>query len=165
MTKLSCAAMAVCSWMSLASPMAALQPERPVVTFQLDGPAGTVAPGGTVTTTMRARIEPGWRLYALTQPVGGPQPTRITLPEGQSFVLAAPISAPTPVRKPDPNFDLETSHYESVVTFGLALQVRTGAAPGPATLDVEVRYQACTDDICLRPRTVRVTREVTVGHP
>lgn len=162
MTRHACV-LALGCWLGLAFPMAAYQPERPVVTFQVDSPAGAVAPGGRITATVRARIEPGWRLYALTQPVGGPQPTRISLPDGQPFILGGPISAPTPVRKHDPNFELETSHYESAVAFGLPVQVGAGTAPGPATLDVEVRYQACTDDICLRPRTVRVTREVTVA--
>ena len=52
-------------------------------------PNARVAAGRTFYAVVSAKIEPGWHLYALSQPAGGPIAMSITVPKGQPFSLAA----------------------------------------------------------------------------
>jgi thiol:disulfide interchange protein DsbD len=83
----------------------------------------------------------------------------MNLPEGQPFLLAGDIEAPTPLRKPDETFGMEVESYEGTVEFVLPLAAATNAS-GAKTLTVAVRYQVCDDKLCLPPRTVRVAAPV-----
>src|SRR5258707_14264147 len=54
---------------------------------------------GKLRVEVVAQIYEGWHIYSLTQPEGGPFPTRITVPAGQLFKLAGSIQAPHPKTK------------------------------------------------------------------
>jgi DsbC/DsbD-like thiol-disulfide interchange protein len=110
-------------------------------------------PGDRVEVTVGATIERGWYVYAMTQPPGGPTPLRITVPDRQPFALADAVTGPAPKRAWDPNFEIESAKHEGTVAFTVPLQVAPSAARGKTTLRVEVRYQACSDTLCLRPKT------------
>ncbi len=100
------AALAVCGGQPW--PVAA-QPENPVVwSFRAPENGGKVPAGGQTVIEVVATIEPGWHLYAITQPPGGPIATRISVPTGQLFAAAGPVTAPAPRREMDPNFEMET---------------------------------------------------------
>ena len=129
-------------------------PPRPVVAWSLQSANGTeVERGGRAEVSLRAAVERGWYVYAATQPAGGPTALRITVPDGQPFALAGPVKAPAPKRAWDAAFEIESAKHDGIVNFTLPLQVAAGAEPGRRTLSVEVRYQACSDTLCLRPRT------------
>ncbi len=51
-----------------------------------------------------------------------------------------------------------TGDFEIVTKF----KVPASAHPGPAVLTGKLRYQACTDRMCLPPKTVEVSLPVTV---
>src|SRR5262249_27210706 len=113
---------------------------------------------GALTAELTAKIEEGWHLYSLTPIANGPKPTRITLPATQAFELAGEIEAPDPFVGTDPNFGIEVEYYEESVTFKLPLKRRAG--PGGEKLLVEARYQTCTSQLCLPPKTVKLEAEV-----
>jgi len=116
------------------------------------------AASGATTAELTAKIEDGWHLYSLTPITNGPKPTRITLPAAQAFELAGEIEAPDPFVGTDPNFGIEVEYYEESVTFKLPLKRR--AVPVGEKLLVEARYQTCTSQLCLPPKTVKLEAEV-----
>ena len=114
--------------------------------------------GAALTAEVTAKIEDGWHLYSLTPIENGPRPTRILLPAAQAFELAGKIQAPEPYAGTDPNFGIEVEYYEETVTFKLPLKRRDG--PSGDKLMVEARYQTCTSQLCLPPKTVKLEVEV-----
>ncbi|MBO0725434.1 MAG: protein-disulfide reductase DsbD N-terminal domain-containing protein [Blastocatellia bacterium] len=116
------------------------------------------ATDGKMTAEMTAKIEDGWHIYSLTPIANGPKPTRITLPAEQAFELAGEIEAPDPFVGADPNFGVEVEYYEESVTFKLPLKRRAGRS-GDKLL-VEARYQICTNQLCLPPKTVKLEADV-----
>jgi thiol:disulfide interchange protein len=103
---------------------------------------------------LRAEVDEGWYLYALTQPEGGPQPLEIRLASG--FGIAGDIDAPRPRTFPDRTFNLFTSIHRGDVSF--TVPVSAEAAPtGERQITAYVLYQTCNDRYCLPPRTDTVT--------
>src|SRR5262245_55681391 len=65
----------------------------------------TLSTGTAFKAALRAEIEPGWHLYALEQPEGGPIATTIKVTEGKPFEIAGAITTtPKPTTKTDPLF-------------------------------------------------------------
>lgn len=115
--------------------------------------------GDKTSVKLNVKIEPGWHLYALDQPTGGPIPTTIKITEGSPFELLD-VTSPSPISKPDPLFiidgkPLETRYFENEATFTLALTALANIAADEVAIDV--RFQLCNDTFCLPPRTKRVS--------
>ena len=139
-----------------ATAAAAAQQARPQpVTWSLwmpDAPrTGTLVQGGAA--LLRARIDPGWHLYSLTQPAGGARATRIEIVGDPAFRLTGPIGRPAPDTIPDAAFGIMSEVYDDSVTFRLPVAARLPAPRGRSRLLVAVTYQACTSRLCLLPRT------------
>jgi DsbC/DsbD-like thiol-disulfide interchange protein len=131
--------------------------------WTLQVPAKPVAPGGSLLATLSARIERGWHMYSITQLPGGPITTRVTVPEGQVFVLAGEVKGPKPIRKRDDVFGMDVEYYDNGADFSVPLKVAASAPAGRQKLGVQVRYQMCNDKLCLPPRTVKTEAEVEVS--
>lgn len=112
---------------------------------------------------LTAQIEKGWHLYS-TEPVeSGPKPTRITVPTDQPFEQAGEIESPAPLTIRDPNFGVEVEFYEESVTFTIPVRVLSNAASGGRKLMVQVRYQTCTEQLCLPPKLVKLEAPVELA--
>ncbi len=107
-----------------------------------------VAPGGKTYFELKASIEQGWHLYSPTTPPGGPIITKIKV-EDSPALAASQIFRPQPIRKLDPNFNIDTETYADAATF--LVEVTAGSAAGDSNVTVNVRYQACNDVKCLPP--------------
>ena len=139
--------------------------QRPadVVRWSATGPDKPVTAGSEAKVTLNAKIESGWRLYALTQPVGGPVKLAIATPKGTAFTIAAKrIVAPEPKVHTDENFKLDTQFYDTDTVFTVPVSVPKTMAAGKQQVPIEVTFQACGDTICLRPFTERLTVNITV---
>ncbi len=128
-------------------------------TLKLDK-SGDGAAGTTVNGSLNAAIEPGWHLYALDQPDGGPVKTTIKVAPESPFELTKDVEAGEPQIKPDPNFivddkPLETKFYVDKAEFKIAAKATKATIFDKLALDV--RFQLCNDTFCLPPKTVRVT--------
>jgi hypothetical protein len=119
-----------------------------------------VRSGGRITVRLIGTIRDGWHLYGLDETTGGPIPTTITVGPSPAFTFAGVIGASTPNAVFDPNFDLKVELYSGRAEFRLPVKVVTTA--GAQTLLVSIRYQSCSDTLCLAPRTVQVPVAVTV---
>jgi len=121
-----------------------------------------IKPGGHVWLELTATIQPEWHLYSPTTPPGGPIITTIRLVENpalESFV----VYRPKPVRKLDPNFQLDTETYTAKAVFLIDATLKP-SAKGMTTLDAAVRYQACTDVKCL-PAVKKSISAVITAEP
>ena len=143
--------------------LAALQRPADVVKWSAIGPEKPVAAGSDANIALNARIESGWKLYALTQPEGGPIKLAIATAKGTPFaVVTKRIVAPLPKVHTDQNFKLDTQYYESDAAFTVPVAVPKTMAAGPQQVPIDVTFQACGESICLRPFTQRVTANITV---
>ncbi|MEO8911151.1 MAG: protein-disulfide reductase DsbD N-terminal domain-containing protein [Gemmatimonadaceae bacterium] len=115
-----------------------------------------VVAGRTTPVTIRADIAPGWHIYSLTQKSGGPIPLRITLLAPEDVVVRGIIKAPQPEREFDQNFGIETELYSGSPLFTIPVGIPGSAQPGTRKIQVAVRYQVCSDKLCLPARTEKL---------
>ena len=132
--------------------------EHPI-TWTLAAPKSAVKQGMTFTARVHASIPPGWHLYSITQPPGGPVATTITVGDGSPFALVGAINAPEPTIALDPNFNILTETYVDSVTFPVRVVAR---ATGAVTLALHIAYQTCTDRYCLPPATADLSVPLSV---
>ncbi len=123
------------------------QQQRHPITWSLSGPR-SVQQRDRFVARLHATIAPGWHLYSMTQPPGGPVPTVITVAAGRAFARSGAITARQPDVAQDNNFQIVTETYTDSATFVIPL---TAATAGADTLAVNVAFQTCTDRMCLPP--------------
>ena len=140
---------------ALAADAAAQDP----VQWSAKAAAGTIRGGATFDVALTAKIDEEWHIYSVTQAAGGPVPTSVTI--GAPFARAGAIRGPDPTSAYDPNFELRTETYDGTIT--LIVPVRAPETANPSTLHAGVTYQACTERLCLPPRTVPLTVRIPVA--
>jgi cytochrome c biogenesis DsbD-like protein len=118
--------------------------------------------GEKLTVEVIADISEGWHIYSLTQPEGGPKATRMTMPSGQQFKLSGTIEAPKPRVKFEESFGMNTEIHEGKVEFSLPVKVDSNATEGTQKLLVDIYFQACSEKICLMPRTITLETGVSL---
>lgn len=111
---------------------------------------------GTGTITFRALVEPGWHLYGLEMPEGGPKATSFEL-SGKGLEFTGKIK---PSRKPvvadDPMFGMPLSWWDSKVEF--TVPVRLTAESG--TFECKITFMACDGTTCRPPVTEAIAGTV-----
>jgi len=118
-------------------------------------------PGAKVLARLDVVLEEGWHLYSPTTPPGGPIPTRIELEPAPQLASFRLYQRP-PVTKFDPNFKIDTETYAGKTSFLLEVGLAESAPPGPVELTARVRYQLCTDKLCLPPVRKTASAKLTV---
>ncbi len=129
---------------------------------------GQVKPGQSAKILITAKIEPGWHLYSLTQPPGGPRPTRITIDEISPIKIDGKPQQPKPKVAPDPNFSLPgqppfmTETFDHQAVFTVPVKVADDAPLGAQKIVVKFYFQACDEHQCLPPRTRPIEIDATI---
>jgi thiol:disulfide interchange protein DsbD len=118
-------------------------------TLAAAGGHAVVAPGRSTYFELKATIDPGWHLYSPTTPPGGPIITKVQV-SANTMIKGWQIYRPQPIRKLDPNFQIDTETYTDAATF-LAEVTAADNAAGETNVEAAVRYQACSDVKCLPP--------------
>ena len=139
--------------------------QGPIQPVQWTGSIATktpVEPGRKATIEVAADIQEGWHVYGLTQPSGGPTPLHIALDDNQVVQAAGAVSGTAPVIKHDSSFDLDTQIYTRSFILRVPVQIKQSPAEGKQTVSVSARFQACSDRICLPPRTVHVSAPIEI---
>jgi len=124
------------------------------------GPSLDAGKKGTISVT--AKIEPGWHVYSATQPPGGPTRMALDIVSNWSVKLCGKVVVPKPETAYDSGFEMTTEFYKDTVSFGVPILVDQNAKPGVVTVTISVRFQACSENLCLPPRTVRVPLALTI---
>lgn len=133
-------------------------------TAALPSASRPLQPGQKVTVALTGDIDAGWHVYAFPQPPDSPIiATQVTVPEGQPLALSGEIPPPKSESLADPTTGKPTSVYTDSVTIDLPLRVARKAHAGKQDLEMDVRYQACNNRLCLPPRTDKVTLPVEIS--
>src|SRR5262245_35108194 len=125
-------------------------------------------PGQTAKLLITAKLEPGWHLYALTQPAP-PRAAKVSIDETGVFKSNGPVQQPKPKVYKDPNFSqpgeppFMSQAFENEVTFTAPFRVTNDAKTGAQKLIAKFSYQACDDQTCLRPTTKTFEIETTIA--
>jgi suppressor for copper-sensitivity B len=97
-----------------------------------------------------ARIEPGWHVYSLTQPPGGPQKTTIEVEPSPAYKLLAPFRAQPEAKKRIDNeiwVGLEIQEHADEVTWYAPIELAEGVDPAKleirGTIDLQVCNESC----------------------
>lgn len=136
------------------------------VQWTLEATTTRVRPGDAAHFRLTAQIDPGWHLYSLTTPKGGPISTKVVAHEGGPLA-SAEVYQPAPERHFDPNFNIDTETFATELPLLLTGQVTKEARAGSSEVGVDVRYQVCSDRQCLPPRkkTAATSIEVDPSAP
>lgn len=111
-----------------------------------------------------ATIDPGWYIYSITQPPGGPQPTSISLDPSPTYQRIGGFRA-TP--QPESHVDqevwpgLEIQEHRNQVTWYAPIELAEGVTPESAVVEGTVRLQACKES-CI-PMNLSFTASVGEG--
>ncbi len=135
----------------------------PPVHWRIAGaPHNAVKPGAKFDITVAGAIDPGWHLYALDEPDGGPIATQVGLADGDPAEVLR-VRSTKPLVKRDSAFGMDTGMFEGSAAF--TLHLRAAAGPDPVhSVAVLVRYQACNNEVCLPPRTDTVPAHFNPGQ-
>jgi thiol:disulfide interchange protein len=123
------------------------------VQWTLSFDSKSAPPGSHIAGKLTATIQSGWHLYSLSTPPGGPNPTTIKVVENPVIGGYSGVFQPKPERKLDQNFGIDTETFLGDTTFYIDLLLKSDAKPGSAEIEASVRYQVCTDKLCLPPKT------------
>ena len=109
--------------------------------------------------SITAEIEPGWHVYSVTQPEGGPTRSVLKVAESDDFAVTGPFQPNVaPHVKPPDVFSVNSEEHEDEVIWTAPIQVSEGV--DPAGLKPEVKYngQVCkVSCIEIRGREVEVS--------
>jgi thiol:disulfide interchange protein len=131
-------------------PLASAQKLDPVQ-WTLTADSTKAPPGSSIGLRLTAKLDDGWHLYSPTTPKGGPIPTTIELAPNPA-IAGYKLYQPKPKRKFDPNFSLDTETFQKEVVFLFTADLKKDVAAGPIDVTAQVRYQSCTDKMCLPPK-------------
>jgi DsbC/DsbD-like thiol-disulfide interchange protein len=139
--------------------------QAPIQPVQWTGsvtPKLAAEPGKKIVIDLSAEIQEGWHVYGLEQSPGGPTPLRVTLDENGIVLSAGAASGSAPTRKQDQSFNLETQLYNRSFVLHVPIQVKPHPPAGKQLVPVSVRFQACSDRMCLPPRTVHLSAPIEI---
>ncbi|MDE6436960.1 MAG: protein-disulfide reductase DsbD N-terminal domain-containing protein [Muribaculaceae bacterium] len=113
--------------------------------------SASVERADTCTATFRAVLEPGWHLYALELPEGGPRPTEIDLSGSRGVTFTANPAADRPATQVDDEmFGMTLAWWDGTATFTVPFVV---SEPDDACIEARISYMVCNGESCLPPRT------------
>lgn len=102
--------------------------------------------------TVRAIVEPGWHLYGMKMPKGGPKPTVLDFGKSTGIKFTGDFfPSVKPTVKTDPVFGIKVSFWEKNVAFKRTFKL-TGDRKN-AVIQGSVTYMGCDDETCLPPKT------------
>lgn len=114
-----------------------------------------------------AKIEPGWHIYSITQPEGGPITTRINLELPQGVRLAGKFQpSVAPDKKQEPAFDnimVETHH--GTIVWHAPLEFDAGVDPSSLQIAGKLLIQPCDANSCLPPRELPFVAVLAIQPP
>lgn len=131
------------------------------VSWSLQAEQEKVAPGSTVMLRLHAQIEDGYHLYSFTTPSGGPIKTRAWL-QSSPDIKGFRVYQPKPDAHQDPTLNVPVETFKGGVDFVFAAGLVSNSNAGDKVVTVSIRYQACSDQICLPPVTKTAATSVTV---
>ncbi|MEZ6094527.1 MAG: protein-disulfide reductase DsbD family protein [Pirellulaceae bacterium] len=101
--------------------------------------------------SIHATLSEGWHIYSITQPPGGPLPTKIKVKNEDGIVVGEFLPDVDPhVVDPDPVFGSRVESFEHEVTWTAPIEIPEGTNPDGYKIDVAMTGQRCVDGVCLQ---------------
>lgn len=100
---------------------------------------------------LKATIQPGWHIYALTKKQGGPIPTSFTFEKSKDYTLTGKVVEPKPLTKYETAFKMTVGYFEKEVIFQQKIKLKSANA---TTVKGKLEYQVCNSVKCLAPEEV-----------
>ncbi len=101
---------------------------------------------------VRAEIAPGWHVYSLSQPPGGPQKSELKLELSEAFSLAGPFrpdQAPH-VKQYEVWAGVRVEEHTGKLTWSAPFRLNDGVSPEQLRIAVKFSGQVCKDDgVCI----------------
>ncbi len=113
-----------------------------------------------------ADLQPGWHIYSLTQPKGGPQRTQVLLADSDQFKLAGSFASfPEPHSFIDQEafIGVEVQEHTSQVTWYVPIEITPSVSPASIAISGTVKLQACNKS-CI-PMSLPFVAKVGQGVP
>lgn len=105
----------------------------------------------TCAVTFTAVLNPGWHLYALELPEGGPRPTEIDLTGSRGMTV---VGTPEPSRAAaeidDEMFGMRLAWWDGEVSFRVPFVIVDAA---DACIEARITYMVCNAESCRPPHT------------
>lgn len=127
----------------------------------VSAPVLKVAPGGQATTTLQFLVKPEMHINSHQPHSDLLIPTELVLPAQKQITLKSQYPAGQDITLP---FDSEKL---SVYTAEFSIEVNAlakSAATGRVTIPAELKYQACNDNSCFPPKSLKFDLEVQVAQ-
>jgi len=134
------------------------------VSFRILEPEASAPAGSILGVDVQADIAPGWHLYALDIPAGGPIATSFVVIEDEVFSSGGEAVQPEPVSWFDENFNMDTNYFEGTAVFTVPVRIAESALPGDYELRLQVEFMLCNDSTCLPPQKNDLAVLVTVSE-
>lgn len=104
-----------------------------------------------VRLAITAAIADGWHIYSVTQPKGGPRPTKFSLGDSSDFELVGDFAADTaPVVHVYEDIwpGLNVEEHTGSVTWTAPLKLAAGVDPARLNIAISAKGQVCTKERC-----------------
>ncbi len=140
-------------------------PEK-TITFSLTLENNNPHPGEHTRAIVKGKLEPGWHIYSLVPAADefAPPPTKLVFKEAENVVALGRFYENNPTTALDPVIGMELSYHKKYAYFYQNLQLADDAPKDqPVTIQISVRYQTCSDKICLPPKTEVLNTTFTPG--
>lgn len=112
------------------------------------------------TVTFRALITPGWHLYGLTMPQGGPRATSFDLSGSTGIEFTGAVTPErAAVSVDDPLFGMTLTWWDANVAFTAPFRVTDAAT---ACVKAAITFMACDGNTCRPPLTERISAPVRI---
>ena len=113
----------------------------------------------TALITFKANIEKGWHIYSQTQNIkNGPVATTFSFNPNRSYKSIGGTQEDKPFTKPEPAYDnMPVSYFEKEVLFVQKIGI---LEKNSFTINAEVTFMVCNDEMCLPPETKEFTISV-----
>lgn len=115
------------------------------------------ADDGSVQLIADATIEGNWHMYSRSSGEDGPIPTTFTFAANPRLTLKGDWSEPKAHKEFSKQFNMELAYFEHKARF---IQKATVTGPGALSVEAEVSFQVCNDEMCLFPEYIPLTFKI-----
>jgi len=124
--------------------------------------ADTIKRGGALTVVLTGQIRDGWHVYAFRQHPTGPIPLRVTLDRNEVASAEGSSAGSPPEKAHDVRFGVDVEFYTGVFAVRMPVRLSERLPAGSQQIPVSVRFQSCSAEVCLPPKTVHLVVPVEV---
>ena len=120
-------------------------------------------PGEQARAVVRMRLHEGWHVYSVVPAEGdfAPIPTSLDV-NAEPLEKIGPIYESNPRTDTDPVLGMVLSFHKKQAQLFRNLRIPGTADSGVFPLQASLRFQACSERVCLPPKTVALTSDFTI---